>query len=123
MVSTDIKSLTLRVGEAKPKDVGRGIARIDPQDLERLGADVGAVIQIEGKRRTVAKVMPAYSEDRGRSLIQIDGLLRGNAQVSLDEKVNVQKTSCLPADKIVLSPLTLTRSISTILSEIGRAHV
>ena len=112
MVSTDIKSLTLRVSEAKPKDVGRGIARIDPQDLERLGADVGAVIQIEGKRRTVAKVMPAYSEDRGRSLIQIDGLLRGNGQVSLDEKVNVQKTSCLPADKIVLSPLTLTRSIS-----------
>jgi transitional endoplasmic reticulum ATPase len=107
-----VKSLTLRVGEAKPKDVGRGIARIDPQDMERLGADVGDVIQIEGKRRTVAKVMPAYPEDRGKSLIQMDGLLRGNAQVSLDEKVNVQKTSCLPADKIVLSPLTLTRSIS-----------
>jgi len=112
VVSDNVKSLTLRVGEAKPKDVGRGIARIDPQDLERLGAHVGDVIQIEGKRRTVAKVMPAYPEDRGKSLIQMDGLLRGNAQVSLDEKVSVQKTSCLPADKIVLSPLTLTRSIS-----------
>ena len=105
-------SLTLRIGEAKPKDVGRGIARIDPQDLERLGADVGEVIQIEGKRKTVAKVMPAYPEDRGKSLIQMDGLLRGNAGVSLDEKVSLQKTSCLPADKIVLSPLTLTKSIS-----------
>ena len=112
MVSTSVKSLTLRVGEAKPKDVGRGIARIDPQDLERLGAHVGDVIQIEGKRSTVAKVMPAYPEDRGKSLIQMDGLLRGNAQVSLDEKVSVQKTSCQPADKIVLSPLTATRSIS-----------
>ena len=56
--------------------------------------------------------MPTYPEDRGKSLIQMDGLLRGNAQVSLDEKVTVQKTSCLPADKIVLSPLTLTRLIS-----------
>jgi transitional endoplasmic reticulum ATPase len=112
MVTTDVKSLSLRVGEAKPKDVGRGIARIDPRDLERLGAQVGDVIQIKGKRETVAKIMPAYPEDRGKSLIQMDGLLRGNAQVSLDEKVNVQKTSCLPADKIVLSPLTLTRLIS-----------
>jgi len=112
VVSTGIKSLTLRVGEAKAKDVGRGIARMDPQDLERLGTQVGDVIQIDGKRKTVAKVMPAYSEDRGKSLIQMDGLLRGNAQVSLDEKVNAQKTSCLPADKIVLSSLTPTRSIS-----------
>ena len=106
------RQLVLRVGEAKPKDVGRGIARIDPQDLERLSAQVGDVIQIEGKRKTVAKVMPAYPEDRGKSLVQMDGLLRGNAQVSLDEKINVQKTSCLPADKIVLNPLTTTRLIS-----------
>jgi transitional endoplasmic reticulum ATPase len=108
----DAKSLTLRVAEAKPRDVGRGIARIDPGDLEKIGAEVGDIIQIEGKRKTVAKVMPTYSEDRGRSFIQIDGLLRGNAQVSLDEKVAVQKTSFLLADKVVLSPLTLVRSIS-----------
>jgi transitional endoplasmic reticulum ATPase len=111
-VSVDIRSLVLRVAEAKPRDVGRGIARADPQDLEKLGAEVGEVIQIEGKRKTVAKVMPAYPEDRGKSLIQMDGLLRGNAQVSLNEKVTVQKTSCSPADKIILSPLTLTRPLS-----------
>jgi len=111
-VSVDTRSLVLRVAEAKPRDVGRGIARVDPQDLEKLGTEVGEVIQIEGKRKTVAKVMPAYPEDRGKSLIQMDGLLRGNTQVSLDEKVKVQKTSCSPADKIILSPLTLTRPLS-----------
>jgi len=100
------------VAEAKPRDVGRGIARIDPQDIEKIGAEVGDVVQIEGKRRTVAKVMPAYPEDREKSLIQMDGLLRGNAQVSLDEKVTVEKTSFLPAEKIVLNPLTLVRSMS-----------
>jgi transitional endoplasmic reticulum ATPase len=111
-VSIDTAVLTLRVAEAKPRDVGRGIARIDPHDLKKIGAEVGDIIQVEGKRKTAAKVMPAYSEDRGKSLIQMDGLLRGNAQVSLDEKVTVQKTSFLPADKIVLNPLTLVRSIS-----------
>jgi len=111
-VSIDTAVLTLRVAEAKPRDVGRGIARIDPHDLEKIGVEVGDIIQVEGKRKTAAKVMPAYSEDRVKSLIQMDGLLRGNAQVSLDEKVTVQKTSFLPADKIVLNPLTLVRSIS-----------
>ncbi|PIP06796.1 MAG: hypothetical protein COX52_06040, partial [Syntrophobacterales bacterium CG23_combo_of_CG06-09_8_20_14_all_48_27] len=51
------RQLTLRIAEAKAKDVGRGIARIDPQDLEKIGAEVGDIIQIEGKRKTVAKVM------------------------------------------------------------------
>jgi len=111
-VTVDAAVLTLRVAEAKPRDVGRGIARIDPKDLEKIGAEVGDIIQVEGKRETAAKVMPAYPEDREKSLVQMDGLLRGNAQVSLDEKVTVQKTSFLPADKIVLNPLTLVRSIS-----------
>jgi transitional endoplasmic reticulum ATPase len=111
-VSIDTAVLTLRVAEAKPRDVGRGIARIDPHDLEKIGAEVGDIIQVEGKRKTAAKVMPAYPEDRRKSLIQMDGLLRGNAQVSLDERVSVQKTGFLPAEKIVLNPLTLVRSIN-----------
>ena len=111
-MSIDTAVLTLRVAEAKPRDVGRGIARIDPHDMEKIGVGVGDIVQVEGKRKTAAKVMPAYPEDRGKSIIQMDGLLRGNAQVSLDEKVTVQKTSFLPADKIVLNPLTLVRSIS-----------
>ena len=81
---TATRQLALRIAEAKAKDVGRGIARIDPQDIEKIDAEVGDIIQIEGKRKTVAKVMPAYPEDRGKSLIQMDGLLRSNAQVSLD---------------------------------------
>ncbi|MFA5252437.1 MAG: CDC48 family AAA ATPase [Phycisphaerae bacterium] len=110
MDTEDIRSLTLRVTEANVKDVGRGIARIDPYYFGKINVDVGDVIEIEGKRRTVAKVMPTYPEDRGKFLIQIDGLLRNDAQVSLDEKVAVRKTSSLSADKVVLSPLTLVRS-------------
>ena len=107
---TEVKLLTLRVAEAKARDVGRGIVRIDPQDLDNIGAETGDIVEIEGKRRTVAKAMPAYPEDRGKSLIQMDGLLRGNAQVSLDEKVKIQKTTFSSAEKIVLSPQTIAKS-------------
>ncbi|MCK4428525.1 MAG: AAA family ATPase, partial [candidate division Zixibacteria bacterium] len=99
-------SLRLKVQEALTKDVGRVIARIDPEDMKRLGAEVGDIIQISGKRKTVAKAMPAYMEDRGKKTIQIDGITRENAKVGLDEKVKIQKTSYKPASKIVLSPLS-----------------
>ncbi|MGA2483203.1 MAG: CDC48 family AAA ATPase [Candidatus Acidiferrales bacterium] len=102
--------LTLKVVEAQAKDVGRAIARIDPKDMERLGLEVGGCIEIEGKRKTVAKVMPAYPEDRGKSTIQIDGLIRENAKAGLDEKITIAKVAAKTAEKIVLSPLTLMRS-------------
>ena len=38
----------LRVAEGLGKDVGKGLARLDPKDLEKLGIQVGDIIQIEG---------------------------------------------------------------------------
>ena len=98
--------LTLKVKEALSKDVGRVIARIDPQDMKNLALEVGEIIEIEGKRKTPAKVMPSYSEDRGKKIIQIDGIARENAQISLDEKVKIYKAKCRSANKITISSLT-----------------
>jgi transitional endoplasmic reticulum ATPase len=99
------KAVTLRVAEALSKDVGRGVARIDPADMARLGAQVGDVILITGKRKTAVRVMPAYTEQRGKRLVQIDGIARENAQVGLDEKAIVEKTTSQPARSLVLSPV------------------
>lgn len=98
--------LTLKVKEALPKDAGRAIARIDPKDLKAIGLEVGEIIEIEGKRKTPAKVMPSYTQARGKKIIQIDGILRENAQVGVDEKVKIKKVTSSPARKITLKPLT-----------------
>jgi transitional endoplasmic reticulum ATPase len=95
-----------KVKEALPKDVGRAIARIDPEDMKSLGLDVGQAVEIEGKRKTVAKAMPCYADDRGKKIVQIDGITRENAKVGLDEKVTIEKVESKPARKITLSPLT-----------------
>ncbi|MBI3752678.1 MAG: AAA family ATPase, partial [Deltaproteobacteria bacterium] len=105
--SSDI--LNLRVSEARTKDVGRGIARIDPLDMTTLGVEVGDIVQLTGKRKTVAKVMPAYLEDRGKGIIQADGLIRQNAQIGLDEKVSIEKALYKPAQRIILSPVASLR--------------
>jgi transitional endoplasmic reticulum ATPase len=97
-------SITLRVAEALPKDVGRGLVRLDPQNLDQLGVRIGDIVQITGKRATVARAMPAYAEQRGQGLVQVDGILRMNAGASLDERVSIQPVKAQPARSIVLAP-------------------
>jgi len=103
-----MQKLILKVAEARPRDVGRGIARMDPNDLGKLGCEIGDVAAISGKRKTAAKVMPAYMEDRGKGIIQIDGIVRENAQIGLDEKATIEKVSYKGAERITLSPITIS---------------
>ncbi|MFH1415694.1 MAG: CDC48 family AAA ATPase [Elusimicrobiota bacterium] len=102
------KSISLKVQEALPNSVGRAIARIGPEDMKLLNIEVGEIIEIEGKRKTPAKAMPLYSEDRGKKIIQIDGISRDNAGVGLDEKLKVHKAEYNPAQKISIEPLTVS---------------
>lgn len=100
-------TVQLKVAEANPKDVGRGIARIDPEVMEKLGiTDSGEVVGLTGKRETVVKIMPTFPELRGRGLVQIDGIIRENAQVGIDEQVRLVKVKIEEARKVTLSPLT-----------------
>ncbi|MEK6584681.1 MAG: AAA family ATPase, partial [Nitrospirota bacterium] len=101
-------TMTLKVKEALPKDVGRAIARIDPEDMKELGIEVGEIIEIEGKRKTPVKIMPCYAEERGKKIIQIDGITRENAKAGVDEKVTIKKVGHRPARRVTLSPLTLS---------------
>ncbi len=93
----------LRVAEAKPKDVGRGIARIDPAVVNILGLTTGDVILVEGKKKTVAICWPGYPQDENRGIIRIDGSIRKNADVGIDEKVGIRKTKAKMAEKVKLA--------------------
>jgi transitional endoplasmic reticulum ATPase len=107
MDKTQSVQLKLKVTEAIGKDVGRALARIGPEDLERLQVAIGDTVEVAGKRATVCKVMPAYKELRGQSRVQLDGLTRENAGAALDEFVQVRKMAVRPAQRIALAPLTI----------------
>ncbi len=106
----DERNLVLKVAEALSKDVGRGLARIDPKDLEQVGAGIGDVIEVTGKRATVARAMLAYADQRGQGLIQMDGILRANTGAGLDERVKVRLVKAQPARAIVLAPVENLRA-------------
>lgn len=91
-----------------PKDVGRAIVRIDPEDMKLLELDVGDIVEIEGKRKTPVKLMPCYAEERGKRIIQMDGITRENTKVGVDERVKILKVAHKRATRVRLSPLTLS---------------
>ncbi len=98
--------MPLKVKEALSKDVGRCIARLDPVDMTRYGIKEGQIIEIEGKRRTPARVLSCESGDRGGRNIQIDGIIRDNANVGLDEFVTINKVTYSFSESISLRPIT-----------------
>src|SRR5664280_3575204 len=109
-MKTDTKTLKLKVSEALSKDVGRAYARMGPEDLARLGVEVGDIVEVAGKTKAVCKAMPAYKEMRGQSQIQLDGLTRENAGVGLDELVQIRPISCPTAERVVLVPTNVVPS-------------
>ena len=97
--------LSLKVLEAYTRDVGRGVARIDYDSMDNLNASTGDVIEIKGKRRTVAKCLPLYPSDEGKGIIRIDGLGRNNAGIAIGDTITVRKIKAVAAEKVVVAPL------------------
>lgn len=98
-------ALNLKVLEAYTRDVGRGVARIDYDSMDTLNASTGDVIEIKGKRRTVAKCLPLYPSDEGKGIIRIDGLGRNNSGIAIGDSISVRKIKAVAAEKIVVAPL------------------
>lgn len=99
-----MSQVSLRVAEAQSRDVGRGIARIDPKTSSEIGLSAGDVVEIHGQKKTVAIYWPGYKEDFGKGIIRIDGYTRNNAGSGIDEKVDVKKVEAKEAKKITIAP-------------------
>ncbi len=100
--------LELKVATAFTKsEAGFGRVRIDSASARKLELQVGDVVEIIGKRATVAKVMKGAIDDEGRGIIRMDGTTRSNAGVSVDENVRVRKAETIPAEKVVIAPYNL----------------
>ncbi len=97
-------NITLKVSEARQRDIGRQKVRIDGLSMRQINVTTGDVVEIKGKKVTAAIAWPAYPEDQNAGLIRMDKLLRNNADVGLSEKVNVAKANAKNAKIVTLAP-------------------
>jgi len=106
-----LSEIQLRVGDARQRDVGRGIARIDQRTMQKLGISAGDVIEIVNKRTTSAIAWPAYSEDQNREIIRIDGFTRKNSGAAINEYVVIKPAKVKTALSITLAPVDMRLNV------------
>jgi len=105
------KEIQLRVADSRQRDVGHGKVRMDNDTMQTLGITAGDFVEIHGKKMTVAIAWPAYAEDQGQEIIRMDGLLRRNAGVALNEYVSVRKADVKEAQSIIFAPTDVRLSV------------
>ena len=95
---------TLKVAEAlSQREIGQGIARIDPNVMSELGLNERDIIEINGSKKTAAIVLPSQT-DIGLGVIRIDGLVRKNSGATIGGEVTIKKAKAVEAKKVVLAP-------------------
>ena len=98
------KQVRLQVAAARQEESGQGIARMPRSAFQALGITEGDVVEIEGKRSTVAIAMAAYNEDQALEVVRLDGLQRGNAEAASGEHVTIKAAQSRPATRVVFAP-------------------
>ena len=100
-----VSEIELKVAEVFIEDVGKGLARFDPDDVAALGASLGDIVEIIGEKRTVARISGIFPEHFGKKMVQIDGNTRENARVQIGGAVKIKKAPRKTAVTIVLTPI------------------
>jgi transitional endoplasmic reticulum ATPase len=104
MADAEPRTVQVQVANARPEDVGKGVARICRKVMQALGMQQGDVLEIAGRRHTGAIAVPPYPEDEDLEIIRLDGLQRANAGVAAGERVEVRRAEVKPAARVTLAP-------------------
>ncbi len=103
-INSEDKGKQLRVKEALQRDVGRGIVRISQDVADELKIGTGDIVCIAGTKKTYARAWRGDPEDFGKDVVRLDRMIRMNAEVGIDERVAITKSSAQKARKIVFAP-------------------
>src|SRR4051794_31659618 len=97
---------TLKVAEAEQRDVGRKIARVDPDVARRLNIASGDALELSALgRKTTVLNWPAKESDRGKGLIRIDGLIRNRLDVGINDLIEIRVVESKSAKSITFAPI------------------
>ncbi|MFW9895183.1 MAG: CDC48 family AAA ATPase [Candidatus Thorarchaeota archaeon] len=100
-------SVVLRVQNAKKRDIGKTIIRIDQKTMEKLKIQTGDVIEVIGKKQSAGIAWPSYPQDNGLGIVRIDSRVQKNTGTRIDDTLEIRKVKADVAQNIVLAPLSV----------------
>ena len=99
--------LSLKIAETDPKFVGKGMALVDPEAMEKMQLKPGDVIEIISKKnkRTYVLLWSSPPADYGKGLIRVDGYTRNNIGEGIDDRITIKRVKDIEkSEQIILSP-------------------
>ena len=94
--------IELKVGEASQQHVGKGIAVLPPDMVDKHGWSAGQILELDYNKKTHVKLWPSSSKDHDD--IKIDGATRYNIGAGIGDRIRVRAVSADVAQRITLSP-------------------
>lgn len=95
--------MKLTVKPLRQKHAARSVAAIDDQAMDDLNLRNGDYVTISNPKtddEAIARAWPGYDEDSGQGRIRIDGQIRNEANVAIDDKVEIEKANIEPAELV-----------------------
>ena len=101
------EEIQMEVEKVYPSDdYGKGIIQLPSEIMEALDISAGEPVEIEGERKTIARVWKAnILEGLTENTVRMDTFIRYNAKVTVGDKVTLRKAKVIPAKKITVAPL------------------
>lgn len=91
--------MQLRVEDLDPIDTGRSVARLSKNVMEELNLNPRDIVEVRGKRVTVVRL---WMDRKSRNTIKLDKYKRASARVEIGDAVEIEKTQCTEAKRVVL---------------------
>lgn len=99
--------ISVEVQEGFSLDKGKGIARLDVDSMKRLDLSSGDIIEIQGPRKTYSKCLRGPEKNHARGILNIDSLIRSNAQINIGNRIYIKKMISTAAKQITIAPLEI----------------
>ena len=98
-----MNEMKLRVKDGFKADIGKCIARIDPEVFSAVNLNIGDIIHITNnttKKSTGAFIFPSDLRDKGTRIIRLYANIRRNLGISINDVVKIKKTKIQLAQQV-----------------------
>ena len=100
-----INSLPITLFSAYPRDVGQGKIRISLTTMKKLGISKGDVVEIKGKKKSIATCFPLSSSEKKKGIARVDSITRFNCGSKENDSVTIKQIKTKSAVWIHVEPL------------------